>query len=338
MARLKTLRPWVTSACFALCALALDACSSSDDQSSGSGGAAGTAASGGTSNAGSAGQASGGSAGSSGGGGGSAGAPDTSPMGGDRPVTPFIPESYNAANATPLVVMLHGFGASGGVQETIIFQLKALAEEKTFIYIYPDGTVGADGRRFWNATDWCCDLNNTGVDDVAYLSGLIAEAKQRYNIDDKRVYMMGHSNGGFMSHRFACDHPELLAGIASLAGAGDANQANCTPSVPVNVLQMHGTDDQTVSYTDKPGLPGAEQTVANWAKLNGCTSQLTPLGTPADYVSGDDGAETDKLNYSGCAAGGAVELWRMNGAGHIPGLTDAYRRDLVEWLLAHPKP
>lgn len=338
MARLNLVGPWLTSATLAAAVLALGACSSSDDSNSGSGGAAGSSASGGTGNAGSGGQASGGSAGSSGGNGGSAGAPDTSPMGGDRPVTPFVPESYNPSNATPLIVMLHGFGASGSVQESIIFKLKALAEEKTFIYIYPDGTVGSDGRRFWNATDWCCDLGNTGVDDVAYLSGLIAEAKGRYNIDAKRVYMMGHSNGGFMSHRFACDHPELLAGIASLAGAGDANQANCTPSIPVNVLQTHGTNDGTVSYTDQPGLPGAEQTVANWATLNGCTSQLTPFGEPADYVAGDDGAETDKFNYTGCKAGGDVELWRMNDVGHIPGLTDAYRRDLVEWLLSHSKP
>ena len=57
-----------------------------------------------------------------------------------------------------------------------------------------------------------------------------------------------------------------------------------------------------------------------------------------DYENGVDGAETDKLEYEGCPEGGAVELWKMNGVGHIPNFSDDYRRALVEWLLAHPKP
>lgn len=259
-------------------------------------------------------------------------------MGGDRPVTPYVPESYDPARPTPLIVMLHGYGANGAAQELVIFKLKALAEEKSFVYIYPDGTISPDGKRFWNATDACCDFTNSGVDDVAYIAGLIEEAKQRYNIDDKRVYVMGHSNGGFMSHRFGCDHAELVAGIASLAGEVWSDEAKCTPSSPINVLQMHGTDDQTVSYTTQPGVPGAEDTVATWAAKNGCSGTLTPFGDPVDYENGVDGAETDKLEYEGCPEGGAVELWKMNGVGHIPNFSDDYRRALVEWLLAHPKP
>ncbi|MGE0323740.1 MAG: PHB depolymerase family esterase [Polyangiaceae bacterium] len=323
-----------------VCTLGLGvvACGSDSDSSSGSGGNAGTggAATGG--NGGTAGATTGGSGGSSGSGVGGEGGVDTSPMGGDRPVTPFVPESYDPSQPTPLIVMLHGFGANGAAEELVVLKLKPLATEKNFIYIYPDGTTGADGKRFWNATDACCDFGNTGVDDVAYIAGLIDEAKQRYNVDDKRVYVIGHSNGGFMSHRFGCDRADLVAGIASLAGEMWSDESKCAPSAPVNALQMHGTSDETVSYLTVPGVPGAEDSVDTWATKNGCTGSLTPLGEPVDYEAGVSGSETDKLEYTECPTGGAVELWKMNGVGHIPNFTDEYRRALVDWLLAHPKP
>ena len=67
------------------------------------------------------------------------------------------------------------------------------------------------------------------MDDVGYLSGLIAEAEQTYNIDPKRVYLIGHSNGGFMSFRMACEASELITAIVSLAGSTFENPADCQP-------------------------------------------------------------------------------------------------------------
>ncbi|MCA9647720.1 MAG: hypothetical protein H6718_22425 [Polyangiaceae bacterium] len=335
---LKFARLSKSAALVSVCLLGLSgvACGSDSESSSGSGGSAGSAASGGS--GGTAGTTTGGSGGSSGSGVGGEGGVDTSPMGGDRPVTPFVPESYNPAEPTPLIVMLHGYGANGAAEEAVVLKLKPLAEEKTFIYLYPDGTISGDGKRFWNATDACCDFGNSGVDDVGYIAGLIDEAKQRYNVDDKRVYVIGHSNGGFMSHRFGCDRADLVAGIASLAGEMWSDETKCAPSAPVSALQMHGTDDQTVSYVTVPGVPGAEASVATWAAKNGCTGALTPFGEPVDYEASVAGMETDKLEYTECPAGGAVELWKMNAVGHIPNFTDDYRRALVDWLLAHPKP
>ncbi|MCW5790426.1 MAG: hypothetical protein KIT72_08390 [Polyangiaceae bacterium] len=305
------------------------------------GGGGGGAATGGAAPGGNGGAGGSGGAGATGGAGGVF-EPDLSPLGGERPVTPYVPSTYDGRTPAPLVVMLHGFSVSGSVQE-ILFQLKQQADRRGFIYLFPDGTQGADGKRFWNATDACCDFGGIGVDDVAYLSGLIDEAKRRFRVDSRRVYMLGHSNGGFMSYRFACEKPGVVTAIASLAGATFYDEARCTPASPVSVLQMHGTEDPTVPYEtgpmrgDQVMVPGAELTVERWAGLNGCAGGLIESGA-ADYVAGDNGAETERLAYEGCPAGGQVALWRMRGVGHIPGVNDDFRVDMVDWLLDQIKP
>lgn len=331
--------------------LALTACGS-DGDGGGNTSSGGSAGSGGSSagNGGSSGSAgSGGTAGSSSGSGGMAGTggttepPDTSPMGGDRPVTPVVPASYDPDEPTPLMVMLHGYSASN-VLQNFIFGFKELAEEYGYIYIAPNGTVDASDNRFWNATDYCCDFLDTGVDDVAYIRGLIEEAQARYNVDPKRIFLTGHSNGGFMSHRFACEHPELVAGFMSLAGAIVSDPDTCQPSEPVASLQVHGTADATITYDGQFSAErnaqqvSAEDGQAVWASRNGCSGTSLELRSSADFVPATAGEETELLSYGGCPSGGSVDLWRMNDVGHVPQPNDEWRRAVLDWLYANPKP
>ena len=138
-------------------------------------------------------------------------------VGGDRPVTVHVPVSYSAAKPAPLLIMLHGYGSSG-LEHEDYFHLGSAADARGVIYAHPDGTMDSDGAPFWNATDACCDFDGTGVDDSDYLGALVASIKATVNVDPKQVFFIGHSNGGFMSYRMACDHADLVAGIVSLAG------------------------------------------------------------------------------------------------------------------------
>lgn len=274
-------------------------------------------------------------------GGGGTGGGEPLVVGGDRPVTVHVPPGLDPAQPAPLVLLLHGFGASGLVQE-FIFRLEPLADERGFLYAHPDGTVGADDRRFWNATDACCDFGMTGVDDVAYLTGLVEEIGKHHPVDPKRVYFVGHSNGGYMSHRMACDRAEMVAAIGSLAGATWLDPSKCAPSEPVAALQIHGTADDTVLYEGENmggfGYPSAAGTVEAWAKLDGCT--LSPeAGAAMDLDATIAGEETSVAKYAtGCKPGGAAELWTITGGGHVPGLGTEFAPRLVDWLLAHAKP
>ena len=261
---------------------------------------------------------------------------------GRGPVVVHVPPSYNPAVPTPLILLLHGYGASGAQQEAYM-QFTPLSDGLGFLYAYPDGTRDANGYRFWNATDACCDFFSNGVDDSGYLRDLIEAVKAQANVDDRRVHLIGHSNGGFMSYRMACDHADVIASIASLAGATFLDPNACLPLAPVHVLQIHGTADTTVQYDGgcfygSYCYPGAVETVERWAAYDGCALVAEP-GAALDLDAGLPGAETQVTRYaSECERGGSAELWTIVGGSHIPLLSDDFSGLVIDFLYAHPKP
>lgn len=311
-------------------------------------GGAGTGGAGGSGEAGAGAGAGGSGAGGAGAGGdaGSAGgvaaegAFDPDPFGGARPASLYVPGGYKPGEALPLVVLLHGYGASGAIQE-ILFGLRKVADERNFFYIHPDGTFDGTGKRHWNATDACCGFGLSKADDVGYLTGLLDEIEKRYPVDPRRVFFVGHSNGGFMSYRMACELGGRVAGVASLAGATFDKVEACAPKAPVTVVQIHGTADETVLY--QGGMffgqpyPSAAKTAALWAGYNGCSPD-TSEAPAVDVEPSISGAETTVLTYQGCKAGSAVQLWSIQGGKHIPALSDSFRFGVIDFLLAHPLP
>jgi polyhydroxybutyrate depolymerase len=251
------------------------------------------------------------------------------------------------------LILLHGYGSSGQDHDAY-FHLGDEVERRRIIYAFPNGTMDRSGNRFWNATDACCDFDRTGVSDVDYLEGVIAAVKSSLNVDSKRIYLVGHSNGGFMSYRMACDHADEIAAIVSLAGASFANAADCRPSAPVAVLQIHGVADDVVAYDGgsiagvgppdarMSSFPGAEKTVAAWAMYDRCSVTPSTVGqrvdVDADLTAGGDRAESQVKRWTGCEPGGAVELWTIPGGSHGPNISSAFPDDVLDFLAAHPKP
>jgi polyhydroxybutyrate depolymerase len=269
--------------------------------------------------------------------GGSGGAP---PIGGDRPVQVLVPASLKPGVPAPLVILLHGYSVDGNVEE-LYLQLAPLAETRGFLYAHPDGTIDQKANYFWNATDACCDMFASGVDDSAYLASLIEEIQARYDVDPKRIYLVGHSNGGFMSYRMACDHADKIAAIVSLAGATFADPSKCKPSSPVSVLQIHGTADPEVLYDGSVAehYPSAATTATDWAALDGCAPDIDGSAAPLDLDDSIAGAETSVARWNkGCASGSEVELWAITGGHHVPSLTSDAHEKIIDFLFAHPKP
>jgi polyhydroxybutyrate depolymerase len=271
----------------------------------------------------------------------------TTPPDSTRPFDVFVPTTYAQGTPMPLVILLHGFGASGAIQEAY-FQLQGLAESRGFLYVHPDGTLNQIGRTFWNATDGCCGVASD-VDDVGYVLSIIDQVSADYSVDPKRVYVMGHSNGGFMSYRLACEASDRIAAIASLAGATYLDQAACAPSEPVSVLQVHGTADETISYEGDQlpfmvsAFPSARQTVSTWAQYNSCGATATPAETGLDIDQVLPGPETATETFDGCPSGIDVSLWTIEGGSHIPNIATAttpypLSEGIIDFLLAHPKP
>jgi polyhydroxybutyrate depolymerase len=261
---------------------------------------------------------------------------------GERPFQLYVPASYVAGTPVPLVVLLHGYRSSAAEQESY-FGLKAQADLRGFLYALPDGTRDKQGNRFWNATDACCDFDQSTVDDSAYLHSLIANVRGGYSVDPRRVYVIGHSNGGFMTYRTACEHADEITAVVSLGGAMWNDPAKCAPARPVSVLEIHGSADETIRYTGGSvgggSFPGAEQTVADWRHLDGCADRPDTPGPALDLDSGLPGAETTEQVYrSGCRGGTTVHLWTIKDGRHVPALTANFAPAVVDFLLAQVAP
>lgn len=259
---------------------------------------------------------------------------------GELPVR--VPADYSIETPTPLIVLLHGYGSSGARQESYM-KFGDLVDSHGFLLVAPDGTEQATGRnpRFWNASKACCNFAGSTVDDSGYVLAVIDETKRLFTVDADRVYLVGHSNGGFMSFRVAREHPDVIAAIVSLAGAASSEERGA-PSAPVHVLQIHGTVDETILFDGGDigdvAYPGARESVERWARYNGCSSEPSRRENALDLDVSVEGPETGVVRYaSGCLDGGSAELWTIVEGGHSPRLSPTFTEHVVEWLLAHPK-
>lgn len=257
----------------------------------------------------------------------------------------FLPAKYEGQK-WPVVLLLHGYGSSADMIGNY-FALKNYVTSHGFILVVPNGKVGVFKLRYWNATDACCDFAHTQVDDVAYLRSLINEVKTKYAVDDRRIYLAGHSNGGFMSHRLACEIGEEIAGIASFAGVNFHDDSMCAGKAPVSVLQIHARDDSTIKYNGAMGFmvsspyPGARITAERWAARNGCSTQPV-RGSQYDLTAQIPGVDTDTEVWP-CTDGVEVELSTirpLSSSGrdaHTPRLTRGFAERILGFLLRQTK-
>jgi polyhydroxybutyrate depolymerase len=135
------------------------------------------------------------------------------------------------------------------------------------------------------------------VDDVAFAKAIVADVEKVACIDTKRVYAVGFSMGGGMTHYIGCHAADIFAAVAPTAfdllgtstAAPKGNVADCKPTRPISVLSFRGTGDTLVHYAGGDsavvsGMPiyflGAQACWKQWAQINGCTDSPTYPATP----------------------------------------------------------
>jgi polyhydroxybutyrate depolymerase len=181
-----------------------------------------------------------------------------------------------------LVVNLHGAGAIGAGWEWET-NYDAVADAHGFVVVYPDGIdfSWADGRG-------ASVPDRQGVDDVGFITGLVANLVADFGIDPGHVFATGMSAGAFMANRLACERADVFAAIAPVAGTLGVN-VGCAPSRPVAVLVTHGTADPVVPFNGGP---------------------MVGRGGPSDIISAPELAARWRQ------AGGDVVLKQIDGGGH----------------------
>ena len=243
------------------------------------------------------------------------------------------PKNYDPKKKYPFILSLHGFTGNGDAQRGF-FPLADLAGKHGFVYSYPSGL-----GRSWNATNACCDFAKSN-DDSTYLRNFILWAIAKYNIDRKRIYVTGLSNGGFMSYRMAMDHADLVTAIVPFAGVGFKAWPN-QPKNPLSVLHIHGTKDNVIRWSGgrilTASYPGAKENFEKWRKFNKCDKAVDASKIKIDLAKSVPGKETTVTRFANKDGSVTTELWQVTGGGHVTPPTSKARELIIKWMLAQSK-
>lgn len=261
-----------------------------------------------------------------------------------------LPTGYSKQDMLPLVIALHGGGGNPEqfAKDTGFTQK---ADKEDFIVVYPRGTGLLPT---WDGIHCCGEAFNNKIDDVGFIRALINELISTRHVDPKRVYITGHSNGGFMTYRLGAELSDKIAAISVSAGTIGGKPRLRSPVVqiqdpatPVSVLAFHGKIDQHVLYdggvTTKGLVVGpydlsVAESIDFWVRANKCTA------TPTVKTTG----QITVKDYTSCEQNTEVTLYTIADQGHAwPGGTtgaiDPPTKDIsatdISWAFfkAHPK-
>jgi polyhydroxybutyrate depolymerase len=247
--------------------------------------------------------------------------PQTMEFGGKtRSYRVHVPPGHDLSKPTPLVLVFHGAGGDGA-QMMRLTGFNELADQHGFIVAYPEGY-----QKNWNdgrgVPHWPAQAEN--IDDVGYISMLIDRLSKTLNVDRRRVYATGISNGGLITLRIGCELSDKLAAIAPVARTLTEKMAqSCRPPRPLPVLFVIGDADPLIPWQGGEQNMGqgfmvrvlsAPQTVAHWVNRNGCAAKASVTELPDRDPQ--DGTRVRRELYGSCKAGAEVVLYAIEGGGH----------------------
>ncbi len=227
----------------------------------------------------------------------------------------------------PLVIALHGALQPAGMMQRYL-DLDAVADREGFIVAYPKGMnlLWNDGRSSIAGFIPLLHKRDDGRFVLDVLEALTAEGL----VDPSRAYLMGFSNGGFLTAYVACKYADRFQAYATLMMTVPMDYAeSCRPSKPVPILLMNGTYDPIVPAFGRPTpgarLMSADATAALFARLDGCAA---PERTSAPHAR--------ITRWNDCTTGGAVAYYEVAG-GHQPPSQSTDAVDALASVLLGPR-
>jgi polyhydroxybutyrate depolymerase len=214
----------------------------------------------------------------------------------------------------------------GGGNPAQFARSSCLSGAAGYAVIYP---AGSGRTRFltWNG-GYCCGMAaREGVDDLAFLDAVIADAVARFGVNVARVYATGMSNGAILAEAYGATRPGKVRAVAGVAGTLDPGAHPPKGAVPV--LHIHGTADSRVPFQGGPSVDGltdasftpVEKVIAAFAaRFSGLVRQdrvIDPVqdGTRVLETTWHQGTRP------------VIRLMKIEGGGHVwPGARRAKRQ------------
>ena len=231
-----------------------------------------------------------------------------------------IPKGYNANKKVALLLLLHG-GGGNGKRIGNFTGFNELSDKDTFIVVSPDAW-----QKHWNdgRTHPRYESQSNNIDDVGFLSALIDTIMKHYNIDSKRVYATGLSNGGMMSYRLACQlSGKITAAVCVISNMPENLVSTCQPGKEMPIMIINGDADPLMPFQggdvrfgkDTLGkVVSTDATVKFWLNNNKCN--LTAQRTSIPDISSLDNTTIVKDEYGGCSNNASVVLYTVKNGGH----------------------
>jgi polyhydroxybutyrate depolymerase len=130
-----------------------------------------------------------------------------------------FPRSYSSKDNFPLVIALHGYTDNPRLME-FYSGLSREADREGFVVVYPYGTKNEKDKNLsWNGGSCCGNGVLSDVKDVEFINNLTDELIRKYKIDPKKIFIVGFSNGGLLTHRIASVAPERYKAFAVVSGS-----------------------------------------------------------------------------------------------------------------------
>jgi polyhydroxybutyrate depolymerase len=224
-----------------------------------------------------------------------------------------IPGNYHSSTPTPVVLVFHG---GGGNPDAVRHQsgMDRVSDRHGFIAVYPAGTgLFYDRLLHWNARLTPSYAVKHNIDDVGFVRNLLDDLGRYFNVDPRRVYSTGISNGAMFSYLLAWELPSRIAAIGPISG-GLMPPAR-SGARPVSIIDFHGTADRF--YPFKGGYPafplpktnftGIPSIIRAWVAYDGLPSNPTrtfTVGAATCTVYGPSGNNVE------------IRFWAINGGGH----------------------
>jgi poly(hydroxyalkanoate) depolymerase family esterase len=228
----------------------------------------------------------------------------------------YVPSTYKADKAVPLVVMLHGC-----TQDPDDFaagtRMNGVAEETGCLVVYPCQTQGANSSKCWNWFNTADQQRDRG--EPAIIAGIARQVMADYTVDPARVSIAGLSAGGAMAVIVGALYPDLFnaVGVHSGLPIGSASdlpsalqamqqgaKGHAKPVASPPLIVFHGDKDHTVNQKN-----------GNDVLQHGLVAH--EAGAPeVESAKAKGGRKYTRTIHKGTDGRVLAEHWQLHGAGH----------------------
>lgn len=210
-----------------------------------------------------------------------------------------VPETL--VQPAPLVVALHG-EESNALNFEKLSGFSALADREGFIVVYPEANEGQ-----WKATE-----------DVDFVRAIVEDVEQQYDVDKRRIFATGLSQGGSLASDLGAEAADVFAAVAPVTAPDGKDELDLAH--PMSVMMIQGTADPVVPFA------GLRVSVDRWCQANGISDRISYEMLPDRDPQ--DGCRVNRIVHLGGKAGSEVVVLEVQGGGHTwPGAGDSSDSD-----------